>query len=82
MHGIPFQTTFTNCFKKSGISEKSMEKDLNDMDDPFASLDVEKNVMESLKDDLETMKEKLHENYSMTAEELVDIDFEIFVTDT
>ena len=82
MHGIPFQTTFTNCFKKSGISEKSMEKDLNDMDDPFASLDVEKIVMESLKDDLETMKEKLHENYSMTAEELVDIDFEIFVTDT
>ena len=82
MHGIPFQTTFTNCFKKSGISEKSMEKDLNDMDCPFASLDVEKNVMESLKDDLETMKEKLHENYSMTAEELVDIDFEIFVTDT
>ena len=59
-----------------------MEKDLNDMDDPFASLDVEKNVMESLKDDLETMKEKLHENYSMTAEELVDTDFEIFVTDT
>ena len=59
-----------------------MEKDLNDMDDPFASLDVEKNVMGSLKDDLETMKEKLHENYSMTAEELVDIDFEIFVTDT
>ena len=59
-----------------------MEKDLNDMDDPFASLDVEKNVMESLKDDLETMKEKLHENYCMTAEELVDIDFEIFVTDT
>ena len=82
MHGIPFQTTFTNCFKKSGISEKSMEKDLNDMDDPFASLDVEKNVMESLKDDLEAMKEKLHENYSMTAEELVDIDFEIFVLGT
>ena len=59
-----------------------MEKDLNDMDDPFASLDVEKNVMESLKDDLEKRKEKLHENYSMTAEELVDIDFEIFVFGT
>ena len=59
-----------------------MEKDFNDMDDPFASLDVEKNVMESLKDDLETRKEKLHENYSMTAEELVDIDFEIFVLGT
>ena len=59
-----------------------MEKDLNDIDDPFPSLDVEKNVMESLKDDLETRKEKLTENYSMMAEQLVDIDFEIFVFGT
>ena len=59
-----------------------MEKDLNDIDDPFPSLDVEKNVMESLKDDLETRKEKLTENYSMMAEELVDIDFEIFAFGT
>ena len=44
--------TFTNCLKKSGISEKSMEKALNDEDDPFASLDVEEDVMESLKEDL------------------------------
>ena len=28
------------------------------------------------------MKEKVHENYGMTAEELVDIDFEISVTST
>ena len=59
-----------------------MEKDLNDIDDPFPSLDVEKNVMESVKDDVETRKEKLTENYSMMAEELVDIDFEIFVFGT
>ena len=72
--------TFTNCFKKSGISEKSVEKALNDENYPFASLDVEEDVMESLKDDLEIMKEKLYENYGMTAEELVDIDFEISVT--
>ena len=32
--------TFTNCFKKSEISEVSMERALNDDDDPFASLDV------------------------------------------
>ena len=38
--------------------------------------------MESLKDDLEMMKEKFHESYGMTAEELVDIDFEISVTST
>ena len=38
--------------------------------------------MESLKDDLEMTKEECHENYGMTAEELVDIDFEISVTST
>ena len=31
--------TFTNCFKKAGISEKEVEKVLNDEDDPFAGLD-------------------------------------------
>ena len=71
---------FTNCFKKSGISEKSMDKTLNDEDDPFPSLDVEEDVMESLKDDPEMMKEIFHGNYGMTAEELVDTDFEISVT--
>ena len=74
--------TFTNGFKKSEISEKSMQKALNDEDDPFATLDVEEDVMENLKDDLEMMKEKCNENYGMTAEELVDIDFEISVTST
>ena len=57
-----------------------MEKALNDEDDPFASLDVEEDVMENLKDDFEIIKEKSHEKYDMTAEELVDIDFEIPVT--
>lgn len=27
--------TFTNCFKKAGISEKELEKVLNDEDDPL-----------------------------------------------
>ena len=72
--------TFTNYCKKSGISEISMKKALNDEDDSFASLHVEEDVMESLKDDLEMMKEKFDENYGMTAEELLDIDFEISVT--
>ena len=31
--------TFTNCFKKAGISEKEVEKVLNDEDDPFVCLD-------------------------------------------
>ena len=75
--------TFTNCFKKSGISEVSMERILNDDDDdPFTSLDVEENIMEDLKNDLEVMKEKFNMNFELTAEELVDIDFEISVTGT
>ena len=57
-----------------------MEKALNAEDDPFTSLDVEEDVMESLKDDLEMMKEKFHENYGMATEELGDIDFVISVT--
>ena len=59
-----------------------MQKILNDEDDSFHSLDVEEDVMERLKDDLEIMKEKFHENYGMTAVELVDIDFEITATST
>ena len=38
--------------------------------------------MESLKDDLEIMKEKFCENNGRMAKELVDIDFEISVTST
>ena len=74
--------TFLNCFKKSEISEKLMEKALHSEDYPLTSLYVEQDVMESLKDDLEMMQEKFHESYSMTAEELVDINFEISVTST
>ena len=54
-----------------GCGEGRREKALNKEDDPFASLNVEEDVMESLKDDLQMMKEKLHENYGMAAEEPV-----------
>ena len=37
--------TFTNCFEKSGILEKLMEKALNNEDDSFASVDVEEDVL-------------------------------------
>ena len=80
-NSIP-DVSFTNCFKKLGILEQSMEKIFNNEDDPFHSLDVEEDVMERLKDDLEIMKKKFHENYGMMAEELVDINFEITVTST
>ena len=40
-----------------------MERALNDDDDPLASLDVEEEVMEDLKNDLEVMKEKFNMNF-------------------
>ena len=59
-----------------------MERASNDDDDPFASLDVEEDVIEDLKNDLEVKKEKFNMTFELTAEELVDIDFEISVTGT
>ena len=71
--------TFRNCLEKSEISEKSIRKALNDEGDPLDSLDAEEDVMASLKVDIEMMKEKFHENYGMTTEELVDIYLETSV---
>ena len=68
--------TFRNCLEKSEISEKSIRKALNDEGDPLDSLDAEEDVMASLRVDIEMMKEKFHENYGMTTEELGDIDLE------
>ena len=45
-------------------------------------MDGEEDMIDSLKDDLEMMKEKFYENYGITVKELVDIDFEIPVTST
>ena len=45
--------TFTNCFKKAGISEKDVEKMLNDEDDPFAGLDeIEEYTVQTLEANL------------------------------
>ena len=59
-----------------------MERALNDEDDPFADLEVEENVVNDLEEDLATMKDKFRVDYKMTAEELVDIDFQISITCT
>ena len=45
--------TFTNCFKKAGISEKEVEKVLNDEDDNFAGLDeIEEDKVQTLEANL------------------------------
>ena len=50
--------TFTNCFKKAGISEKEVEKVLNDEDDPFAGLDeIEEDTVQTLEANLAVLKE-------------------------
>ena len=47
--------TFTNWFRKSGISEKDAEKMMNDEEDPFKGLeddDVEEDPVQTLGADL------------------------------
>ena len=47
--------TFTNCFKKAGISEKEVEKVLNDEDDLFAG---EEDTVQTLEANLAVLKGK------------------------
>ena len=53
--------TFTNCFRKLGISENDAEKVMNDEEDPFKVLeddDVEEDVVQALGADLSILKER------------------------
>ena len=53
--------TFTNWFRKSGISEKDAEKMMNDEEDPFKGLeddDVEEDPVQTLGADLSILKER------------------------
>ena len=53
--------TFTNWFRKSGISEKDAEKTMNDEEDPFKGLeddDVEEDPVQTLGADLSILKER------------------------
>lgn len=68
--------TFTNCFKKAGISSETVERAVNDEDDLFADLGVEENVVRELEADLEKMKDKFRVDYQMTADEQVDVDLQ------
>ena len=80
-NAIPDQT-FENCFKKSGISDGSVEKALNDSDDPFQSLDVEveENTISAIQSDLQKLSEKFNVNVDITADELVDLDSDVTVS--
>ena len=52
--------TFSNCFKKAGISEKEVGRVLNDEDDPFTGLDdIEEDTVQTLEANIAVLKEKL-----------------------
>ena len=80
-NAIPDQT-FENCFKKSGISDGSVEKALNDSDDPFQSLDVEieESTISALQSDLQKLSEKFNVIVDITADELVDLDSDVTIS--
>ena len=53
--------TFTNCFRKLGISEKDAEKAMNGKEDPLKGLEddnVEEDLVQTLGADLSILKER------------------------
>ena len=67
--------TFTNCFKKAGISEKEVEKVLNDEDDPFAGLDeIEEDTVQALEANFPVLKEKFGDQIDadITSDDYID----------
>ena len=74
--------TFTNSFRKSGISEKDAEKAMNDKKDPFKGLedhDVEEDPVQTLGAELSILKERFTDQIGadISLEEYVDFDIEV-----
>ena len=63
--------TFTTCLKKSGISDKTVERAIKDEIDRNHNLDVEEVVMENVADDLDQLKTKFNIFCDITAEKLI-----------
>ena len=76
--------TFTSCFRKAGIPSESvdLERTLNFESYSSADLEVDKNIIKELDEDLKKMKNKFCIDYQMTAEELVDVDSQIPISGT
>ena len=75
--------TFTNCFKKAGISEKEVEKVLNDEDDPFAGLDeIERDTVQTLEANLAVLKEKFGDQIDadITSDDYIDFDIKVITS--
>ena len=72
--------TFSNCFKKAGISEKEVERVLNDEDDPFPGLnDIEEDTVQTLEANIAVLKERFgdHVDADITTDDYIDFDIEV-----
>ena len=77
--------TFTNIFRKSGISEKDAEEAMNGEEDPFKGLEddnVEEDPVETLRADLSILKERFADQIDadISLDEYVDFDIEVSAT--
>ena len=68
-----WELTIKNCFRKSGISEKSAEQAINEEDDPF------KDITADLEDIITELREQLLEEAleELNATDLLDVDSEL-----
>ncbi|XP_057299424.1 tigger transposable element-derived protein 4-like [Hydractinia symbiolongicarpus] len=73
--------TFTNCFRKSGISQKDAERAINEDDDPFKSLtsEVERDQIPTLDAELSYIKRRFpdHIDPDLSTEDFIDFDIEV-----
>ena len=72
--------TFSNCFKKAGISEEEVERVLNDEDDPFTGLDdIEEDTVQTLEANIAVLKEKFgdHVDADIKTDDYIDFDIEV-----
>ena len=67
---------FTICFKKAGISEKDVEKVLND---PF---EIEEDTVQTLEANLGVLKEKFGDQIDagITSDDYIDFDIEVITS--
>ena len=72
--------TFTNYFKKAGISEKEV---VNDEDDPLAILDeIEEDTVQTLETNLAVLKERFGDQIDadITSDDYIDFDIEVITS--
>ena len=77
--------TFTNCFRKSGISEKNAERAINDEEDLFKGFeddDVEEDPFQTLGAGLSILKERFADqiNADTSLDEYVDFDTKVSIS--